>query len=361
MPEKLNVTKSFLPPLEEYQQMVAEIWQSGQLTNFGDKTKELEKKLEEHLGVKHLQLVSNGTVALQLAIKALNLKGQIITTPFSYVATVSSIVWEGCSPVFVDINHNDLCIDADLIEAAITEKTSAILATHVYGHPCNTEKIKVLAEKYELKVIYDAAHAFGVKKNGESILNHGDISTLSFHATKIFQTAEGGAVITNNNQLDKRLRSHGNFGHSGQEAFDGLGINSKTSELHAAMGLCVLPQMEKIIAARKKAVLLYNSLLADSTLIGFTPQPNVTHNYSYCPVLFPSEKLLLKTQTELNANNIFPRRYFYPSLDRLPYVKNERPLPVGHDISERVMCLPLSAEISEDNIGLVCRIILNNL
>jgi len=361
MSERINVTRSFLPPLEEYQQMVAEIWQSGQLTNLGDKTKRLETELTEHLGVKHLQLVNNGTIALQLAIKALNLKGEIITTPFSYVATVSSIVWEGCQPIFVDIDSSDLCIDADLIEAAITEKTSAILATHVYGHPCNTEKIKILAKKHGLKVIYDAAHAFGVEQNGASILNEGDISTLSFHATKIFQTAEGGAVITDDAALAKRLKSLGNFGHSGQEAFDGLGINTKTSELHAAMGLCVLPQMEKIITARKKAVEMYGSLLANSALIRFTPQPNVTHNYSYFPVLFPSEKLLLKTQKELNASNIFPRRYFYPSLDRLPYVKNERPLPVARNISARIMCLPLSAEISEDTIRSVCRIILNNL
>lgn len=361
MSEKINVTRSFLPPLEEYQRMIAEIWESGQLTNSGAKVKELEKKLKEHLGVGHLILTNNGTMALQLAIKALGLTGEVITTPFSYVATVSSMVWEGCSPVFVDIDPTDLCINADMIEENITGNTTAIMATHVYGHPCNTEKISGIAEKHGLKVIYDAAHAFGVEQNGASILNQGDISTLSFHATKIFQTGEGGAVVTDDADLAHRLNYLGNFGHAGEDHFQGLGINAKLSELHAAMGLCVLPYMDRIVAWRKKTVLLYNSLLSGSELTTFVRQNNGGHNYSYFPVLFNSEASLLKVREELNAKNIFPRRYFHPSLDDLPYVENNRALAVTHDISKRVLCLPLSAQITETEVESVCRIIVENL
>ena len=224
----INVTQTFLPPLEEYTKYLEKIWDSKWLTNRGVLIKELERNLKDFLGVENLLMVNNGTIALQIAIKALELKGEIITTPFSYVATVSSIVWENCQPVFVDIDEDYLTIDETKIEEAITEKTSAILATHVYGNPCNVEAIQKIAERYNLKVIYDAAHCFGVKYKGESILNWGDISTLSFHATKVFHTGEGGAVICNNEELAHKIFYSHNFGHNGSEEFFGLGNQWKS-------------------------------------------------------------------------------------------------------------------------------------
>ena len=362
MSDRINVTKTHLPSLEKYQGMLEEIWSSGQLTNYGQYCKELTKQLTERLGVKHLLLVSNGTIAIQLAIKALDLRGEIITTPFSYVATVSSIVWEGCEPVFVDINKTDFCIDAEKIEAAITPKTTAILATHVYGNPCAVEQIKEIAERNNLKVIYDAAHAFGVELDGDSLLNHGDISTLSFHATKVFHTGEGGALVTNDDQRAHRLKYLGNFGHNGTEAFFGLGVNAKVSEFHAAMGLCMLPEMPQVIENRKLAVELYNEAFNDSSeMYCMNVNSNVGHNYSYYPVVFNSEQALLEVQAALNKQNIFPRRYFYPSLNKLPYLKEYKEMPIAEDISKRILCLPLSSEISETEVKRICNIIENVL
>lgn len=362
MNERINVTKTHLPPLEDYQLLLKEIWDSGQLTNYGEKSRLLQEKLRERLGVKHLLLVNNGTIALQLAIKALNLKGEVITTPFSYVATVSSIVWEGCQPVFVDINEVDFCIDATKIEAAITENTTAILATHVYGNPCAVHDIKEIADKHGLKVIYDAAHAFDVKLNGESVLNHGDISTLSFHATKVFHTGEGGAVVTNDDELAHKLWYLGNFGHNGPEAFYGLGVNAKISEIHAALGLCVIPQMPRIIENRKNAVRFYESHFAGSDALYRIPiNPDVESNYAYYPVVFPSEEIMLKVRDALNAHEIYPRRYFYPSLNHLPYLKQETNMPIADSVSTRVLCLPLSSETTDTDVERIAGLILDNL
>ena len=233
----IPVTKSFLPPIEDYIEYLKQIWDSNQLTNNGPLVKELEQKLKEYFDVKHLFFVSNGTIAEQIAIKAADLKGDIITTPFSYVATTSSIVWEGCQPVFVDIDPQTLCMNPDLIEDAITEKTTGIIPTHVYGIPCDVEKIQEIAEKHSLKVIYDAAHTFGGKYKGKSIASYGDISFLSFHATKVFHTVEGGAIITNDDELAHKISYMRNFGHNGPEDFWGVGINGNNSEFHAAMGL----------------------------------------------------------------------------------------------------------------------------
>ncbi len=361
MAERMNVTKTHLPSLEEYQEMVAELWKSGQLTNYGRYCAELENKLRERLGVKHLILVSNGTIAIQMAIKALELKGEIITTPFSYVATVSSIVWEGCKPVFVDINEQDFCLDAEKIEAAITPQTTAILATHVYGNPCNVARIKEIADKHNLKVIYDAAHAFDIELDGSSLLGHGDISTLSFHATKVFHTAEGGAVVTNNDELAHKLAYLGNFGHHGQEDFYGLGVNAKISEFHSAMGLCVLPHMEKIIDNRKNAVQEYDAALKGlQGLYSPSISDGVKHNYSYYPVVFNTEEALLKVQEGLNAKHIFPRRYFFPSLNTLPYVEYSS-MPIAESISKRILCLPLSSDTSTEDTNRITSIILENL
>jgi len=360
MKKPINVTESFLPELEKYQAMVANIWESGHLTNNGPLVLDLENQLKTTLGVKHLLLVSNGTLALQIAIKALGLKGEIITTPFSYVATVSSIVWENCTPVFVDIKLDDLCIDENLIEASITENTKAILATHVFGYPCNVKSIKSIAKRYGLKVIYDAAHAFNVKMDDESVLNHGDISTLSFHATKVFHTGEGGAVITNDDELAHRIAYLRNFGHNGEDAFWGLGINAKVSEFHAAMGLCVLPHISEIIAERKRVSEQYDQHFQDISSIFRYHSSEIEYNYSYYPVLFESESILSRVRAALNADDIFPRRYFYPALHQLPYVPKVK-MQNAESVSSRILCLPLYTTLSNKNVDRICTTITNNL
>lgn len=354
----IPVTKSFLPPFDDYIEYLHKIWESNQLTNNGQFVQELEQKLTEYLAVKHLFFVSNGTIALQIAIKALDLRGEIITTPFSYVATTSSIVWEGCQPVFVDIDPNTLCIDPDRIEEAITPQTTAIMATHVYGIPCDVDKIKAIAEKHNIKVIYDAAHAFGVKYKGKSLVSYGDVSTLSFHATKIFHTVEGGAVITEDDELAHRIRYMRNFGHKGQEEYFGLGINGKNSEFHAAMGLCNLPHVIEIIAARKQVCAWYDHLLAGSGLTRPNFPEGMECNYSYYPVLFPSEEVLVSARKRMNGEQIYPRRYFYPSLDELPYVKSQD-TPVAVDCSKQVLCLPLYPDLDKHWVEKIALIILN--
>ncbi len=355
----IPVTKSYLPPLQEYIQYLNLIWESGQLTNHGPLVNELEQKLKDYLGVKHLFFISNGTIALQIAIKALDLHGEIITTPFSYVATTSSIVWEGCEPVFVDIDPNTLCIDPDLIEAALTPRTTAILATHVYGIPCAVQKIEKVAWKHCLKVIYDAAHTFGVKYKGKSLGSYGDISTLSFHATKLFHTVEGGAVITGDDELAHRISYMRNFGHNGQEAFWGLGINGKNSEFHAAMGLCNLPHVAEIIAARKEVCRWYDELLTGSGLVRPTLPEGTDYNYAYYPVLFPSENELEQARDRLNAKDIFPRRYFYPALNNLPYV-DYREFPITGKKAPCVLCLPLYPELERNIVNEIFQTIVNS-
>ena len=352
----INVTKSFLPPLEQYVEYLKGIWERGHLTNHGPLVNELEDKLRAYFGVKHFFFINNGTVALQIAIKALEIKGEVITTPFSYVATTSSIVWEQATPVFVDIEPLSFTIDPSKIEAAITPKTSAILATHVYGIPCNVDAIKIIAEKYGLKVIYDAAHAFAVNYNDRSILNNGDISTLSFHATKLFHTVEGGGIITDDDELAHRISYMRNFGHKGQEEFWGLGINGKNSEFHAAMGLCLLPNIKNIIQQRKERCDLYTSLLKDLDIQLCRLPKNVEWNYAYFPVVFKNEKTLLVIRDVLNALYIYPRRYFYPSLSQLNYVLHGN-TPIADEISKKVLCLPLYSDLSFDDIRRISEVI----
>jgi dTDP-4-amino-4,6-dideoxygalactose transaminase len=357
----LNVTKSFLPSLELYHKYLEGIWERNHLSNQGPLALELEEKLRSFLGVNHCLFVNNGTIAIQIAIKALELKGEIITTPFSYVATVSSIVWENAIPVFVDICPDNFTIDVSLIEEAITSKTSAILATHVYGIPCDVVAIQQIAAKYKLKVIYDAAHAFGVQHKGESLASYGDISTLSFHATKLFHTVEGGGIVTNDNELAHRMSFMRNFGHKGQEEFWGLGVNGKSSELHAAMGLCVFPHVAEIIASRKQSSKLYDKYFADSEIELQRPiiSPEVDYNYAYYPVVFKTEKQLLTVKDSLNAAYIYPRRYFYPALHLLPYVTGTNHLPVAESISQRVLCLPLFYDLPAESVKRICSIIVD--
>ncbi|MEM4234827.1 MAG: DegT/DnrJ/EryC1/StrS family aminotransferase [Nitrososphaerota archaeon] len=356
----INVTKSFLPPIERYIEYLKGIWERGHLTNHGPLVLELEAKLKEYLEVPYIFFVSNGTIALQIAIKALELKGDIITTPFSYVATTSSIVWEHCCPVFVDIESDTLTIDPKSVENAITDKTTAILCTHVYGNPCDVEAIQLVARKYNLKVIYDAAHSFGVRYKGKSLLSYGDFSTLSFHATKIFHTVEGGAIVTENAELAHRASYMRNFGHNGPEDFYGVGINGKNSELHAAMGLCLLEEIDEIILRRQMISETYDELLKGLNIERPKIREHTKYNYAYYPVIFPSEEILLKVKASLNDNQIYPRRYFYPSLNKLNYVVRKS-MPISEDIARRVLCLPLYPQLDYEDVAKICGIISRTL
>lgn len=357
---KIPVTKSFLPPLDEYMKYLSEIWASGILTNNGPMVTTLEAKLKEYLGVKHLFFVSNGTIALQIAVKALEVSGEVITTPFSYVATTSSLVWEGCTPVFVDIDPRTLCLDPNRVEAAITPRTTAILATHVYGIPCDVEQIQAIAARHNLKVVYDAAHAFGVRYRGNALAGYGNLSTLSFHATKLFQTVEGGAVVTDDDEIAHRLSYMRNFGHKGQDDFWGLGINGKNSEFHAAMGLCNLPYVREIISARAQVCAWYDDELTGSGLIRPQLPDGTEYNFAYYPVLLPSEEVLLRVRGALNAQQIFPRRYFHPSLDQLPYSQAQAVF-IAHDAARRVLCLPLLHALSLEEVQRISSIIVSTL
>lgn len=345
-----------MPPRKEYEQYLQGIWEREFLTNNGPLVQELEQNLKDYLGVEHLLYLSNGTIALQIAIKALGLRGEIITTPFSYVATTSSIVWEGCEPVFVDIDSKTLNINPKLIEAAITDKTTGILATHVFGNPCDISAIQAIAEKHNLKVIYDAAHCFGTTYKGRSVFEYGDVSTTSFHATKLFHTVEGGAVFANNEDLNYRMNRMRNFGHAGFEQYDGVGINGKNSEFHAAMGLCNMWHIDEILESREKQCLLYEELLKKAPIQNITVQANSEWNYAYYPAIFESEKVTLMVKKALEEKDIFPRRYFYPSLDTLKYVKTEG-VKVSKDISERILCLPLFFDLEERIQEQICSII----
>ena len=277
----IPVTKPFLPPKEEVFQLLEDVWQRQWLTNNGPLVNELELKLKEYLGLPHMLFLSNGTIALQIAIKALGLKGEIITTPFSYVATTSSIIWEGCTPVFVDIDEHTLNINPELIEAAITPATSAILATHVFGNPCDIDRIQEIADKHQLKVIYDAAHCFGTTYKGSSVFAYGDISTASFHATKLFHTVEGGAVFCQDPDLLKKMSFLRNFGHHGPDNFAETGINGKNSEFHAAMGLVNLKYIHAILKHRKTLVQHYNSWLSREGIGRPSIQNGAQYNYAY--------------------------------------------------------------------------------
>lgn len=344
--DKINVTKTFFPPLEEYHKQLERIWKNEWLTNRGELVKELEEKLKLYLQVPNIIVMNNGTVPIQIALKLLAKKGEVITTPFSYVATSASIVWENCTPVFVDIHPEYLTIDETKIEQVITERTTCILATHVFGNPCNVDAIEQIAQKHQLKVIYDAAHCFGVKYKGQSIFNYGDVSTCSFHATKLFHTGEGGAAFCKNEELNNKIYYSHNFGHNGPLDFHGLGINGKISELQAAMGLSVLPYMEQILSGRKKVVDYYNEHLQNTNIQQLKIREETECNYSYYPVIFESEAKLLQAQKKLNDNNIIPRRYFYPSLNTISYL-NKAEMPISESVAKRILCLPLYPNISE--------------
>ncbi|MEO8413529.1 MAG: DegT/DnrJ/EryC1/StrS family aminotransferase [Ginsengibacter sp.] len=353
----VNVTKPYLPPFEEYAAVLKRAWDKEWITNNGELVQELEKELKDYLDVKNLLFTSNGTIVLQMALKALGITKEVITTPFSYVATTNTILWEGCRPVFVDINPNTFCIDANKIEAAITDQTQAILATHVYGIACDVEAIDVIAKKFNLKVIYDGAHAFGSEYKGKSLLSYGDISTCSFHATKLFHTVEGGCIIASDDVIARSLMLYRQFGHVYDDYFS-IGINGKNSEFHAAMGLCLLPRMPAIIEQRKKIVEQY-----DKGLSSVVSRPklnnNLKYNYSYYPALFETEEKLLSTIEILKQNNIAGRRYFFPSLNKLPFV-DYQVCELSEDASRRVLCLPLHSDLSPNDIQKIINCIITN-
>jgi dTDP-4-amino-4,6-dideoxygalactose transaminase len=352
----IPVTKSFLPPIDDYMAQVQRAYNNSWLTNRGELVVELEEKLKAYLGVSNILITNNGTIPLQIALKLLGKCGEIITTPFSYVATTAAIVWENCTPVFVDIHPEYLTIDETKIEAAITDKTTCILATHVFGNPCNVEEIERIAKKHNLKVIYDGAHAFGVKYKGKSIFDYGDISTCSFHATKLFHTGEGGAIFCKNPDLAHQIYYSHNFGHNGPLEFHGLGINGKISELQAAMGLAVLPHMHQILSERKRVVEFYSTHLEFDLISRPELIKDVEWNYSYYPILLDSEQLLLNVQTALQNKGIIPRRYFYPSLNTLPYIQSET-LLYAESCSSRIICLPLFGDLTTDELLLISSIV----
>ncbi len=348
----IPVTIPFLPPIEEYTEILKGIWERNWLTNSGPLVIELEKKLQEYLGVKHFLFTNNGTVVLQMALKLLEKKGEVITTPFSYVATTNVILWEGFKPVFVDINETDFCIDATKIEATITSKTVAILATHVYGNPCNIEAIEAIAQQHKLKVIYDGAHAFGSKYKGKQILSYGDIATCSFHATKLYHTIEGGCIIADDDNVAQKLKWMRSFGHVGDDYFS-MGINGKNSEFHAAMGLCNFSHLPEITSKRKNICEAYQKLIKDLPLQTPVALEGTEYNSAYFPVVFPTEETMEKARKLLAEKKIFPRRYFYPSLNQLPFIEHDYSCPVSESISLRALSLPLYTELKEEEVTLI--------
>lgn len=332
------MTEPFLPPMEEYTELVKGIFERNWLTNNGPLVLDLESKLCDRFNVPTL-FVSNGTIAIQLAIKALGLKGKIITTPFSYVATSSSIVWEGCEPVYVDIQENGYNIDPEKIEAAITPEVTGIVATHCFGIPCDVDSIQSIADRHGLKVIFDAAHAFGTTVNGRSIFEFGDVSTCSMHATKLFHTVEGGSVSCKDKEILRRISLMRNFGHSGPEKFDGVGINGKNSEFHAAMGIVNLRYLDEILKKRRAITALYHENLKELNLL-LPPSENTEWNCSYYPIVFESEGRCLEVKNQLEQADIHPKRYFNPSLNQINDWSVDH-CPNSATLSARVLCLPV--------------------
>lgn len=353
----IYVTRPFLPPKEEYLKRVSEVFDREVLTNQGPEVQELEAHMKKYLGTENFQYVANGTVAIQIALRALDItEGEIITTPFSYVATTSTILWERCTPVFVDIEPGNFTIDPAKIEEAITPRTKAIMPVHVFGYACNIEAIQEIADRHGLKVIYDAAHSFGSVYKGKALSTYGDIATLSFHATKLFHTLEGGGCVIRDNDVAAKLDLVKRFGHVGDEHFT-LGINAKQDELNAAMGNVNIKYIDAIIADRKRSSERYDACL-NGRLQRPLPQADLAYNYAYYPVVFPDEKALLATFAQLAKHDIFPRRYFYPSLNTLPYLSERYDCPVSQDICSRIACLPLFYGLTDEQIEVVCKNIL---
>ncbi len=352
----INVSKIYFPDKQKFLKYVEKIYESGWLTNNGPLVQELEKRLEEHLGVKNLLCVSNGTMALQLAYKLLDLTGEVITTPFSFVATTSSIKWEGLDPVFSDIDRETFNLDPEKIESAITEKTTAIVPCHVFGNACEIEEIDKVAQKHSLKVVYDASHAFDVKYKDDSILSFGDVSAISFHATKFFHTIEGAALVIKDDALYEKAKIMRSFGIESEDSVKTLGTNAKMNEFEAAMGLCVLDEIDIILAQRKKSYKYYVEHLNDHVQMQSTNK-DASQSYSYFPIVLRSEEEMKEVREALIAHDIAPRQYFYPSLDTLPYVVLRKIMINSRDIASRILVIPMHSGIE----NIVSKIIIETL
>jgi len=358
--ENIYVTMPTLAPLDELNPLLEGIWKRGILTHNGPLVQQFEKEIAQFLNIRNMVAVSNGTIAIQMGIKALELKGEIITTPFTFIATLSSIIWEHCTPVFVDIDPETFNIDPRKIEERITNKTSAILPVHVFGNPCDIEGIEKIAKQYNLKVLYDAAHAVGVSYNGKNILEYGDISATSFHATKMLNTVEGGGCVTNDDDLHEKLKRIRFFGYDNNKDVVEDGFNGKMTEVHAAVGLANLKYLQLALDDRKKKYLLYKEILSSKEQIRFQ-KINQNCNYSYFPILFPTEEVLLKAERALNSQKIFPRRYFYPSVNTFTKIVPYFPLPQSEYISKRILCLPLYFELREEQIIYIAEVLMKSL
>lgn len=341
--------------MEEYDNLLKGIWDRNWLTNDGPMVRQLESRLADELNVDDVIFVANGTIALQIAMKAMGLSGEVITTPFSYVATTSSIFWENMKPVFVDIDPETLTMDPAHIDEKITRETSAIVATHVFGNPCDVRAIQDVATRNSLNVIYDAAHAYGSRFDGKSVMRYGDVTCISFHATKLFHTVEGGAIITSDADLAYRCRKMRNFGHDGPMRFDGVGINGKNSEFHAAMGLVNLNYIDQVMSRRKAQVDQYRDLLKNAPVVFPQPHTLAENNAAYCAVIFPTENDLLKVESALSGQGIGSRRYFNPSLNTLEYLEPQS-CPISEDLCQRVLCLPVYHELTREEISEICQI-----
>ena len=367
MKEKILVTQPTLPPLEEFIPLLEEIWKSKWITNNGKFHREFEKQLAEFLGVKYISLFANGTLALISALQVLRISGEVITTPYSFVATTHALRWNGIKPVFVDINKEDGNLDPEKIEAAITPNTTAIVPVHVYGNPCKVEKIEEIADTYGLKVIYDAAHAFDVKKDGQSILNFGNLSILSFHATKTFNTIEGGAVVCHDEKTKKRIDYLKNFGFAGETTVVAPGINAKMNELQAAYGLLQLKTIKEQIRKRRNIALTYRKLLKEVKGISFfNDLTNVEHNYAYFPIFVEKDYPLTRDELydRLKNNHIYGRRYFYPLISEFsPYrgLPSAKPanLPIATAMAKKVICLPIYSELTGEQVVFITDILKN--
>jgi len=360
MVERINVTKSMIPNRKRFDDYIDRIFDSGWLTNRGVLVQELEEKLAEYLGVRNVVLTANGTISLQVAYQLLALDGEVITTPFSFIATASSLKWAGLDIVFADIDHDSFNIDVNDIERKVSSQTSAIVPVHVFGNPCDVIAIEEIAKRHNLKVIYDAAHAFGVRYKGSSLLNWGDISVLSFHSTKLFHTIEGGALIINDDELAQKARDSINFGITGPESIDSLGINGKMNEFQAAMGLCLLDEMDAAIARRAELISLYDTLLGSAVQKQRWMEGEVSNN-GYYPVLFENEDITKRVLSRLQEHEIYPRRYFYPALDTLGFLTEDEPQPVTKEIASRILCLPLFTELSDEACRRIAALVLESL
>ena len=352
--KKIFVTSPFIGPLNEYSEILRETWSNKILSNNGPLLKRFESQIQKKLLISNFIAVSSGTTAIQCAIKALNLQGEIITTAFSWIASVSAIKWQNCKPVFADIDPNSLNIDINEVEKKITEKTVAIMPVHVFGNPCDIEALEKISKRYNLKIIYDGAHAMGSTYKEKSILNYGDISTTSLHATKILNTGEGGGCVANDNEVANRIKRIRSFGLDENKDVIEDGFNGKMSEIHAALGLVNLKYFEDVLKDRKIKYKKYYSNLIKLKSLSFQKILFGSSNYSYFPVMFSNEDELIIVLKKLAEKNIYARRYFYPSLNKFEKILLDTPVPISEDISKRILCLPLHKDLNILDIDIIC-------